>query len=91
MDLKTCQNMVILLILSIMQCFFMASQRKQTFTYFLFSKTVRPETLKQMLLDCLTKLQNNGLIPKFVICDQNVNKLLCIIMRKNIYLVLHTF
>lgn len=49
----------------------LASKWKQTLGYFLFSKSIKPDVLKCMLLDCLTKLKDTGLHPKFVICDQD--------------------
>ena len=47
----------------------LASKWKQTLGYFLFSKSIKPDILKCMLLDFLTKLKDTGLKLKFVICD----------------------
>lgn len=55
----------------------LASKWKQTLGYILFSKNIRSEILKQMI-DCITKLKDTGLIPKFVICDRDVtNRSVC--------------
>lgn len=38
----------------------------------LFEKSVTPETLQLMITECISKLRESGLHPKFVICDQDV-------------------
>lgn len=50
----------------------LAHKWKQTLGYFLFNSSIKPDTLKNMILNCLTKLQEANLIPKVVICDQDV-------------------
>ena len=45
---------------------------KQALGYFFFHQSIRPDTLKSMITDCLFKLKQTGLTPKFVVCDQDV-------------------
>ena len=39
--------------------------------YFLYGTSIKPDVLKGMITDCISKLQDIGLIPKVVICDQD--------------------
>ncbi|XP_063859154.1 uncharacterized protein LOC135100120 [Scylla paramamosain] len=42
----------------------LAHKWKQTLGYFLLNSSIKPDTLKNMILNCLTKLQEANLIPK---------------------------
>lgn len=44
---------------------------KHVLGYFLFHTSIKPEILKQMVLDSISKLQEVNFIPKVVICDQD--------------------
>ena len=50
----------------------LASKWKQVLGYFLFNKSIKPNLLKEMLHDCISKLKMTGMIPKFVVADQDV-------------------
>ena len=49
------------------------SKWKQPLGYFLTAGTVKPETLQKLTSKCLVKLEEIGLCPKVVICDQGSN------------------
>lgn len=44
---------------------------KHVLGYFLFSKSISAEILKNMIYDCITKLTSCGFHPKFIVCDQD--------------------
>ena len=50
----------------------LAHKWKHILGYFLFNSSIKPDTLKNIILSSLTKLQEANLIPKVVICDQDV-------------------
>lgn len=49
----------------------LCSKWKQTLRYFLFEKSVPADTIKMMVIDCIKKLKETGLYPKFVTCDHD--------------------
>lgn len=46
---------------------------KMPLGYFLFHKSIPADILKTMIHDCLTKLLSCGLLPKFIVCDQDAS------------------
>lgn len=48
-----------------------AKKWKQIVGYFLYGTSIKPDVLKRMITDCISKLQDTGLIPKVIICDQD--------------------
>lgn len=47
-----------------------ASKFKQVVGYFLFSSMMTSDAVKPMLIDCISKLKDIGVIPKVLVCDQ---------------------
>ena len=48
-----------------------AKKWKQILGYFLYGTSIKADILKGMITDCISKLQDIGLIPKVIICDQD--------------------
>ncbi|XP_064094805.1 uncharacterized protein LOC135207146 [Macrobrachium nipponense] len=51
----------------------LASKWKQVLGYFLFTKSIKGDTLMYMVTDCIGKLKNVCLYPTFLVCDQDPN------------------